>query len=350
MNPGELAAALKQHARQLGFALAGITTPDPPAHFDVYQHWLEAGHHGQMAYLAEERALERRADPRRILPEGRSILVLGIPYHNPDSVSPSNEQPPSGRIAAYAWGEDYHLTLPPRLAAIVRFIEEQVGHPIPNRWYTDTGPLLERELAQRAGLGWIGKNTCLIAPRNGSYFLLAEILLGIDLPPDAPFTSDQCGSCTRCIEACPTHCIQPNRTLDARRCISYLTIENKGEIPLEMRTHLSNWVFGCDLCQIVCPWNKRFAQQPGDPAFTPRESIPLPVLADELKLSPQEFNRKFKDSPVKRAKRRGYLRNLAVAAGCVRDAGSLPALENAHDNAEPLVWEHAEWAIEQIRR
>jgi epoxyqueuosine reductase len=361
MKPGELAAAIKDHARQLGFPLAGITTPEPPAHFDVYQNWLEAGYHGQMTYLAEERALERRADPRRILPECRSILVLGIPYHNPESILLNNEHLPLeqitnrelpitnyGRIAAYAWGDDYHLMLPPRLEAIVRFIEEQVGHPVPNRWYTDTGPLLERDLAQRAGLGWIGKNTCLISPQNGSYFLLAEILLGLDLPPDPPFTSDHCGSCTRCIEACPTRCIQPNRTLDARRCISYLTIENKAEIPVELRSPMGNWVFGCDICQMVCPWNIRFAHQHGDPAFAPREGLSLPVLAQELALTPEEFNRKFRNSPVKRAKRRGYLRNVAVAAGNARDAACLPALDKAQSDSEPLAREHVEWAIKQI--
>lgn len=348
MSPAELAAATKEHARQLGFPLAGITAPAPPAHFDVYQRWLEAGHHGQMSYLAQERALERRADPRQILPECRSILVLGIPYHNPESIPPLSEQRPSGRIAAYAWGDDYHIVLPPRLEALVQFIEENVGQPVPNRWYTDTGPLLERELAQRAGLGWIGKNTCLISPRNGSYFLLAEILLGLDLPPDPPFLADQCGSCVRCIEACPTQCIQPNRVLDARRCISYLTIENKGEVPLELRPQMENWVFGCDICQMVCPWNLRFAHQRGDPAFAPREGLPLPVLAQELALTPEEFNRKFKNSPVRRAKRRGYLRNIAVAAGNARDVNSRPALETARGDAELLAREHAQWAINRM--
>ncbi len=355
MSLVELADAIKEYARQLGFPLAGITTPEPPAHFEVYQRWLEAGHHGQMTYLAEERALERRADPRNILPECRSILVLGIPYSNPALAQPepktSNAQLPVtnyGRTAAYAWGDDYHLILPPRLEALVRFIEELVGHSVPNRWYTDTGPLLERDLAQRAGLGWIGKNTCLISPRNGSYFLLAEILLGLDLPPDRPFTSDQCGSCTRCIEACPTQCIQSNRTLDARRCISYLTIENKAEIPLELRPQVGNWVFGCDICQMVCPWNIRFAHQHGDPAFAPREGRALPVLAQDLTLTLEGFNRKFQNSPLKRAKRRGYLRNLAVAAGNARDVGSLPALEKAQNDAEPLVQQHAQWALGQI--
>jgi epoxyqueuosine reductase len=349
MTLSELASKTKEYARQLGFTLAGITTPDPLPHFDVYRDWIETGRHGQMAYLAMERAMQYRADPRMILPECRSILVLGIPYSNPQAVLPLNGQSPHGRVAAYAWGEDYHVALPPRLEAIVHFIEEQVGHPIPNRWYTDTGPILERDLAQRAGLGWIGKNTCLISPQQGSYFLLAEILLGIDLPPDAPITTDHCGSCTRCIEACPTDCILPDRTLDARRCISYLTIENKEQIPLGLRPLTGEWVFGCDICQVVCPWNIRFAPQHGDPVFAPRESIVQPMLAEEIALTPQEFNRKFKNSPVKRAKRRGYLRNVAVAAGNVGGSKLSPVLENAQRDEEPLICEHAKWAAEVIK-
>lgn len=348
MRPESLAAALKEEARRLGFVLAGITTPDPPPHFQAYERWLEAGHHGGMTYLAEERARLRRADPRQILPECRSILVLGIPYDNPARLQPESPTTHYGRIAAYAWGEDYHLVLPPRLQALVRFLEEQVGHPIPNRWYTDTGPLLERDLAQRAGLGWTGKNSCLISPRYGSYFLLAEILLGLDLPPDPPFLTDQCGTCTRCLQACPTQCILPDRTLDARRCISYLTIENKGEIPADLRPHIGNWVFGCDVCQMVCPWNTRFAPERGDPAFAPREGLPLPVLAQELALTPEGFNRKFRRSPVQRAKRRGYLRNAAVAAGNARDAESRPVLHALLNDPEPLVQEHARWAIRQM--
>jgi epoxyqueuosine reductase len=349
MNPGELAAAIKAHARQLGFPLAGITTPDPPAHFGLYQRWLEAGHHAGMTYLEEERARQRRADPRLILPECRSILVLGIPYHSPQTAPTPQPSPARGRVAAYAWGDDYHILLPPRLAALVSFIETQVGAHIPNRCYTDTGPLLERELASRAGLGWIGKNTCLIAPQTGSYFLLAEILLGIELPPDSPYPADHCGHCTRCIAACPTGCIQPDRTLDASHCISYLTIENKAEIPPDLRPQLADWVFGCDICQMVCPWNQRFAPQHGDPAFAPRNGLPLPVLQEELTLTAQEFNRKFKDSPLKRAKRRGYLRNLAIAAGNAREPESLPALENIQDDEHALIRPHAEWAIKQIR-
>lgn len=348
MTPEALAAALKEEARRLGFVLAGITTPDPPPHFQAYERWLEAGYHGSMTYLAEERARARRADPRQILPECRAILVLGVPYDNPARAQPESSAPNHGRVAAYAWGEDYHLVLPPRLEALVRFLEERVGHPIPNRWYTDTGPLLERDLAQRAGLGWVGKNSCLISPRYGSYFLLAEILLGLELPPDPPFVTDHCGTCTRCLQACPTQCILPNRTLDARRCISYLTIENKGEIPADLRPRIGHWVFGCDVCQMVCPWNLRFAPERGDPAFAPRPGLPLPVLAQELTLSPEGFNRKFRRSPVQRAKRRGYLRNAAVAAGNARDVQARPALEALLNDPEPLVREHARWAVRQI--
>lgn len=349
MTPAELAQALKEQARQQGFTLAGITSPDPPPHFETYQNWVQARHHGDMAYLADERAIERRAAPHRILPECRSILVVGMPY-NPPPAPPLNDPTPRGRVAAYAMGDDYHLVIPPRLERLVAFLEEQVGHPIPHRIYTDTGPVLERDLAQRAGLGWIGKNTCLISPKHGSYFLLAEILLGLELPIDAPIASDHCGTCTRCIDACLTGCILPDRTLDARRCISYLTIENKGDIPEDLRPLMGEWVFGCDICQMVCPWNMRFARQATDSAFAPREGLPFPPIAEDLKLTPQEFNRKFKDSPLKRAKRRGYQRSLAVAAGNSGRRELLAALKEAQNHDEPLVARHAEWATLQLEK
>jgi epoxyqueuosine reductase len=229
---------------------------------------------------------------------------------------------------------------------LVQFIEEQAGGPVRNRWYTDTGPLLERDLAQRAGIGWIGRNTCLIHPQHGSYFLLSEILLDLELEPDPPFVTDHCGTCRRCIEACPTDCILPNRTIDATRCISYLTIELKEAIPPELREKTGSWIFGCDICQTACPWN-RFAQ-PGDPAFG--EADPLRSLTEELSLSPREFNQRFKRSPVKRAKRRGYLRNVAVALGNTGDMHILPVLQNALNDEEPMVREHAKWAIEKISK
>jgi epoxyqueuosine reductase len=271
-------------------------------------------------------------------------------------VRAANAHPESdltGQVAAYAWGTDYHDVLAERLRSLVDFIQEQVGWPVPNRWYTDTGPLLERDLGQRAGLGWIGKNTCLIHPELGSYFLLAEVLLGLELEPDQPFDADRCGSCTRCLQACPTGCILPNRTLDARRCISYLTIELKGPIANDLRPQMGDWVFGCDVCQQVCPWNLRFAPAPEEPpsveTLAAWPGLPQPNLVKELSLTPQTFNRKFKGSPVKRTKRRGYLRNVAVALGNRRDRSAVPALaESLAGDPEPLVRSHAAWALGQI--
>jgi epoxyqueuosine reductase len=343
-----LTLTIKNEARRLGFALVGVTLPAPPQHLSAFERWLAEGRHGTMAYLANETSRARRADPRLILPECQSILVLGTPYHPPARPSIYGESErggPQGGIAAYAWGKDYHLVLPERMKQLVAFIEEQAGRPVPNRWYTDTGPILERDLAQRAGLGWIGKNTCLIHPRLGSTFFLSEILLGLELDPDPPFDTDQCGTCTRCLDACPTQCILPDRTLDACRCISYLTIENKGEIPEDLRTQMGHWIFGCDVCQQVCPWN-RFAPE-ADPAF--EKLIPLRSLTEELALTPEAFNRTFKDSPVQRAKRRGYLRNVSVALGNLGDESALPALESALEDPEPLVREHAAWAIQTIK-
>jgi len=343
---------IEGEARRLGFDLFGVTTPDPPPHLAIFRSWLEAGRHGEMGYLATGRSLERRADPRRILPECRSILALGVRYYAPEKGPASaddQEQAIKGRVASYAWGDDYHTVLAGRLAALVAFIEERAGGAVPNRWYTDTGPLLERDLAQRAGLGWIGKNTCLINPEMGSYFLLAEVLLGLDLPPDTPFEFDRCGACTRCLDACPTACILPDRTIDARRCISYLTIEVKGDIPEDLRPQIGAWVFGCDICQQVCPWNERFARPDGDPAFTPRPGVPAPDLSEEMTLTPEQFNQKFKHSPVKRARRRGYLRNAATALGCSRGPSAVPALAGAlQSDPEPLVRAHAAWALGQV--
>jgi len=298
-----------------------------------------------MDYLADH----RRADPRLVLPECKSILVLAIKYPNPNSVPENYGARPVGRIAAYAWGMDYHLVLPERLKILASFIEIQVGNPILHRWYTDTGPLLERDMAQRAGLGWIGKNTCLINPKIGSYFILAEILLGIELELDMPFSADRCGVCTRCIAACPTGCILPDRTLDARRCISYLTIENKNEIPPDLRPQLGHHIFGCDICQQVCPWNPALILK-HDSAFDARPLLPNPDLIKELSLTPQQFTQKFKANPVLRSKRQGYLRNVAVALGNSGNPAALPALERSVQDNEPLIHEHAAWALEQIQK
>ncbi len=297
-----------------------------------------------MSYLATETARARRADPREILPECKSILILATPYSPPSPERTEARGEVEGNIASYAHGEDYHTVLPARMEELVHFIEQQVERPIKSRWYTDTGPVLERDLAQRAGIGWIGKNTCLINPRQGSYFFISEIFLELELEPDPPFVTDHCGTCTRCVTACPTDCILPNRTLDATRCISYLTIELKDDIPVELRAKIGAWVFGCDICQMVCPWN-RFAPA-GDPAFS--ADRPLPALTGELTLTPKAFNQRFKRTAVARAKRRGYLRNVAVALGNRGDMHALPVLQRALNDEEPMIREHAQWAINRI--
>jgi epoxyqueuosine reductase len=307
-----------------------------------------------MGYLARDQARNRRANPRAILPECQSILVLGMRYPQQASFPVIDSDihgkvvagkatagtVAAGKIAAYACGPDYHDLIPPRLEAIVRFLESQVGHPFPYRAYTDTGPLLERELAQRAGLGWIGKNTCLISPGLGSYFLLAEILLAIDLEADPPFLVDRCGTCRRCIVACPTSCILPDRTIDARRCISYLTIELKGAIPLDLRPFVGVWAFGCDICQQVCPWN-RFDPSPPSACCIDLEKA--------LALTPAEFIRLFRSTPLMRAKRRRFLRNVAIALGNTHDPAAVPALAQTLANeVDPLVRGHTAWAFGQI--
>jgi epoxyqueuosine reductase len=353
-----LKQAILTEAHRLGFDLAGVTSPDPPPHLDAFRSWLGAGRHAGMDYLATERSVERRSDPRRILPECRSILVLGMCYQpagkgisadSPETGQETAGRIAAGKVAAYAWGEDYHQVIPARLEQLAAFIEGEAGRSLQYRAYTDTGPLLERDLAQRAGLGWIGKNTCLIHPRAGSYFFLAELLLDLELEPDPPFLEDRCGSCTRCLEACPTDCILPDRTLDAGRCISYLTIELKGSIMPELRPLMGEWVFGCDICQQVCPWNERFATEESLPEFAPRPGVARPDLVTELALSKEDFSRKFRGSPVKRAKRRGYLRNVAVALGNSKDSAAVPTLACAlQEDPEPLVRAHAAWALGQI--
>lgn len=343
-NPSSLAAAVKAEACRLGFDLVGITTPEPPPHFDVYCRWLTAGRHGEMRYLASERSIEHRANPRASLPDCQSIVVLGIRY--PAPTWPTGAR---AKVAAYALGDDYHNFLPERLKALSAFVEAQAGRVIPHRAYTDSGPLLERDLAQRAGLGWIGKNTCLIHPTLGSYFLLAELLLAIDLPPDEPFQPDRCGSCTRCIEACPTACILPDRTLEAFRCLSYLTIELKGTIPHPLRTALGTWLFGCDICQQVCPWNRKALPHECDPAFSPRAALDPPDLYRILRMDAFGFRQAFRGSPLRRAGRRGLLRNAAVAAGNMAEPALVPLLTDllSHE-PEALVRAHAAWALGRI--
>jgi epoxyqueuosine reductase len=342
--PLTLAAWLKDEARAIGFDLAGITTPDPPPHLDVYAAWLEEGRQGDMRYLATERARAARADPRLLLPEVRSVLVLAANYAPPPPATH-----PQAQIAAYARGDDYHAVLGPRADALVARLQHRLGRTVAARVYTDSGPLLERELAQRAGLGWIGRNTCLIHPRLGSMVLLVEVLLGLELPADTPFAADRCGTCQRCVQACPTGCILPDRTLDARRCVSYLTIEARGPITPALRPAVGDRLFGCDVCQQVCPWNLRFGHPTSDPTFAPRPGLDPAAPAAFLALAASGFSAWLRGSPLKRAKRVGLARNAAVVAGNSRRSENVPALGNAllKDEA-PLVRQHAAWALGEI--
>jgi epoxyqueuosine reductase len=344
LAPEALADWLKAEARRQGFDLAGITSAEPPPHLDDFTAWLEAGRHGEMGYLASERGRAARADPRTLLPGCQSILVLAANY--------AAAAPPPGPalVAAYARGDDYHGFLVKRARAIVVSLQNRLGRPIASRVYTDTGPLLERELAQRAGLGWIGRNTCLISPAIGSMTLLTEILLDLPLPPDAPFESDRCGSCRRCLEACPTSCILPDRTIDARRCISYLTIEARGSMPRELRREVGGWLFGCDVCQQVCPWNQRFARSTTDAAFAPRPALHPPDLRPLLSPPTPDSIQALRGSPLKRARRSGLARNAAVVAGNLHLDELLTSLEQALlTDADPLLRAHAAWALGEYR-
>jgi len=345
MEKKKLTFWIKEEAHRLGFILAGITSPDPPSHIDFFRDWLDKGYQATMQWIGTERSLERRSDPRKILPECKSILVLAAPYPMPrGNIN-------SGNIAAYALNQDYHDILKDRLRILVESIGNRVGNPIPNRWYIDTGPVLEKELAMRAGLGWIGKNSILINQEYGSYFVLAEILLEVELVTDKPNVKSYCGSCTNCLENCPTNALIEPYTLDARRCISYLTIEHREDIPEEFRSKIGDWIFGCDICQIVCPWNKPGAESPDIlEELLPREELLRIDLIEELGLNQIEFSTRFNGSPVKRTKRRGYLRNVAIALGNRGGKDAVPALEKALEDEEPIIREAAEWALGRIRK
>lgn len=305
-----------------------------------------------MNYLASERSRLLRSNLLEIMPECKTILVLGIRYADPLTANNPIEASGYGRIAAYAWGKDYHNIILDKVDRLISSIEQYTGHKFSFRCYTDSGPLLEKDLAQRAGLGWIGKNTCLINPALGSAFFLTEVLTDLELETDLPWERDACGRCTRCIDACPTHCILPDRTLDASRCISYLTIENKADIPVELRPAIGNWIFGCDVCQTVCPWNRKahikHTLSPVEPQFLPQRII-TPNLQDEIRLTDDDFHQRYNDSPIRRAKRRGYLRNICVAIGNSKNTRAISDLDCILQfESEPLIRRHAAWALGEI--
>ncbi|HEX9636894.1 MAG TPA: tRNA epoxyqueuosine(34) reductase QueG, partial [Acidobacteriota bacterium] len=333
-------------ARECGFDRAGVAGIEPGPETEFLRRWLEQGYHGAMAYL------ERRADERvhleRLLPGVRAAIVVALDYDSAEPYSTDRSRDPErGWISRYAWGQDYHEVMRPRLERLRDRIDQLAPDGSRSKIYVDTGPVLERALAARAGLGWFGKSTNLLHPDAGSLFFIGVVLTTLELEPDQPLP-DRCGSCTACIDACPTAAILPELTLDARRCISYLTIELRGPIPEALRAPIGDHVFGCDICQDVCPWVRRFSPA-GDPAFAPRPDLRRPELAPLLELTREQFAARFGATAVARAKYAGLLRNVAVAMGNSGDRGFIPALQRALEHAEPLVREHAAWALERLR-
>lgn len=327
-------------ARSIGFDLCRVAECAPPEHVREFVEWLDEGRAGEMAWL--DRNKERRVDPQRVLPGARSVIVLAMNYWQ--GANEKAERTNTGRIARYAWGDDYHHLIEAKLRKLDDFLKSCGGT---QRCYVDTGPMLERDFAAKAGAGWHGKSTMLINPQLGTWFFLAEILTTLVLEPD-PEQADRCGRCTRCITACPTGAITEPHRLDARRCISYLTIELKGSIPIELRTLIGDRIYGCDDCLTACPWN-RFAQVSHETAFAARPATAAMALADYLALDDERFRALFHKSPIKRIKRRGLLRNVCVALGNTGTLRDLPALERAANDPEPLIAEHARWAIQRIR-
>ena len=340
-----LTQQIQAHAKELGFELVGVT---PAAHSETiarYREWIENGYAGKMHYL--EKHLSLKTDVRQLLTEAKSVISLAMNYYTLDPPKALAQDPGRGQISRYAWGDDYHELIRERLLELVTFIKQTAESELKTRVCVDTAPIIEREYAQKAGIGWIGKNTNLIHWRSGSWYFLAEVLVNIVLESDTPELRGSCGTCTRCIEACPTDAIIEPNLLDSRRCISYLTIELKESIPKALRPEIGNWVFGCDICQEVCPWNSK-AVSTTETGFQPRDGNLTPKLLSLVGMTQEEFSRRFKGSPIKRAKRRGFLRNVLVAIGNWGTQRAVPALKDALADDEPLVRSHAAWALGRI--
>jgi epoxyqueuosine reductase len=332
---------IKAWAAELGFDDCRIAAAKEASHADLFREWVAAGKHGEMAWL--ERTPERRCDPREVLAGCQSIICLALNYFPGESPFP-DEHPGGYRIARYAWNDDYHDLVEKRLREFDAKLQTLGGT---QRFYVDTGPVLERDFANDCGLGWNGKSTVQIHRQLGTWFFLAELLTTLDLTPDAPF-GDHCGKCTACITACPTAAITAPRRVDARRCISYLTIEHKGSIPEEFRIPMGDRIYGCDACLDACPWN-RFAQKSREITFHARKSVFTHRLRDFLELDDDGFRTLFAKSPIKRTKRPRFLRNVCIALGNTGTAEDLPALEKASTDPDPLIAEHATWAVKRLK-
>ncbi|OFW01948.1 MAG: tRNA epoxyqueuosine(34) reductase QueG [Acidobacteria bacterium RIFCSPLOWO2_12_FULL_59_11] len=355
---------IREAAARLGFDLCGISSAATPARDrEQYLWWLEEGFHGEMKYMERP----QRQDIRRLLPRVRSVICAAMVYNTPYPKSTESPDATRGWISRYAWGEDYHGVLQDRLEKLLQELRAVVGDPFDAKIYVDTGPLLERALARAAGLGWIAKNTCLIHQKLGSWFVVGEILTSLELEPDQP-VPDRCGACTRCIDACPTAAIVKPHVLDATRCISYFTIELQGTIPEEHRAGMGRHVFGCDICQDVCPWNRKapftplpkfqprtdsFDPRGGESAREPEKHFPAPNIFNPpldwlASLTEEEFRKLFRRSPLRRARYQGLLRNVAVAMGNSREPKFLPILQKLAEYPDPIVQEHARWALRKL--
>jgi epoxyqueuosine reductase len=351
-----LVEELKAQAKSLGFSRVGIAAVNPSTHIDFYQSWIDAGMQGEMEYLAREESVRRRGDVEQTLPGARSVIVVTHDYLT-EGLGSSPDDPAMAIVARYARGDDYHDIIKSKLLELLKWLTKRVPERVEGRVYVDTGPILERDLAQRAGLGWFGKNTMLIDPTTGSFFFLGLLLIDLELSADSPFLDDRCGTCRSCLDACPTGALlgrdaKGAPVMDARRCISYLTIELRSAIPVEFRSAIGNRIYGCDICQEVCPWNERFAEATGAPAYRASQDLDGPSLLGlaEILLSTDElgFRKTFKKSAIKRAKRSGLLRNICIALGNWGAPAAVTTLLRALSDMEPLVRGHAAWALGQI--
>lgn len=340
---------IKAQAKQLGFNLVGITRAQPSPTLDAYRHWIAAGMHGKMGYIARDDRVIRREDLNNIVPDAQTIIMVGLDYRSLAISQAILDDPSRGRIASYAWGLDYHEVMQPQLEEFAEWLAAQQPHT--HKVYVDTGAVLERSHAQQAGMGFVGKNTMLIHPQRGSYFFLGEIITTLTVSDyDKPHRETMCGTCTRCLWACPTDAFPEPHVLDARRCISYHTIENKGWIDRELRPDFGNWVFGCDICQEVCPF-QRFSQASDETLFYPDEAdYAAPLLSDLLTLDEKRFKLRYAGTPIERIKRRGLVRNACIAAGNSEDQSLIPHLIQLLYDTEPLVRGHAAWALWQLMR
>jgi epoxyqueuosine reductase len=338
-----LSARIKAEAQRLGFELVGISPAQVPAHEQNFADWLRLGFAGEMEYL--QRTKELRQNPLTLMPWAVSIVSVGMNYLTP-WVRPAVCGGSKGWISRYAWGDDYHDVIKNKLDRLLELVREIHGDGVEGRVFVDSGPVLERDFAGVAGIGWVGKNTHLISPERGSWFFLGELFLSLPMAYDKAIR-ERCGKCDLCLKACPTGAFAGPYVLDARRCISYLTIELKGAIPHHLRPLIGNHIFGCDICQEICPYNVK-SLPTKEAAFAPKEGLYAPDLIPLLSLTAEDFRRCFHNSPIRRAKRRGLLRNVAVALGNLKSRAAVPPLVRALDDEEPLVRGHAAWALGQI--